>query len=52
VVFNQTVNQNTTVVLLGIASDPDPNSTINYSWKQISGPVVTLKESNTTTPTL
>ena len=37
--------------LLGIASDPDPNSKISYSWKQIAGPVVALKGSNTTTPT-
>jgi len=48
---NQTVNDSATVVLLGIASDPDPNSKISYSWKQIAGPVVALKGNNTTTPT-
>ncbi len=48
---DQTVNENATVVLLGIASDPDPNSKISYSWNQIAGPAVTLKESNTTTST-
>ncbi len=48
---DQTVNENATVVLLGIASDPDPNSKISYSWKQIAGPDVTLKGSDTTTST-
>jgi len=51
VVPNQTVNENSTVVLLGIASDLDPNSKISYLWKQIAGPLVTLKGNDTATPT-
>ncbi len=48
---NQTVNENATVVLNGIASDPDSgDNKLSYSWKQISGPGVKLNNSNTTNP--
>ena len=50
--INQTVNENTTVVLNGIASDPDVGdfSTLNYLWKQIAGPAVIFSNDNTTNP--
>ena len=49
--INQTVNENTTVILNGIASDPDPaDNKLSYSWKQIGGPAVKLHDSNTTNP--
>ena len=49
--INQTVNENTTVMLNGIASDPeDPTNTLSYSWLQIAGPEVTLSNYNTTNP--
>ena len=46
---NQVVNENTTVILNGIAIDPDLDSDkLGYLWKQISGPGVDL--SNGTSP--
>src|SRR4051812_34007323 len=49
--INQTVNENTTVMLNGIASDPeDPTNTLSYSWLQIAGPEVRLSNNNTTNP--
>ena len=47
---NQIVNESTTVTLNGVASDPDLNNALSYSWEQIAGPFVTLTESNTTHP--
>ena len=48
---NQTVNENSTVTLNGIASDPDPSDNkLSYSWKQIAGPRVKLINSNSTNP--
>ena len=48
--MNQTVNENTTVYLNGVASDPDPESTLAYSWLQVEGPEVELINGNTTSP--
>jgi tetratricopeptide (TPR) repeat protein len=50
--INQTVNENTTVVLNGIASDPDPNDDekLTYLWKQITGPFVKLSNNTNTNP--
>jgi hypothetical protein len=42
----QTVQQKSTVNLMGSASDAD-GTIASYQWKQISGPTVTLKGSNT-----
>jgi tetratricopeptide (TPR) repeat protein len=47
--INQTVNENTTVTLNGIASDPN-NDKLTYSWTQIAGPAIILNNSNTTNP--
>jgi tetratricopeptide (TPR) repeat protein len=47
---NQTVNENTTVMLVGDSSDPDPNDKLSYSWIQIEGPAVTLNNPHTATP--
>src|ERR1700730_16473070 len=47
---NQTVEENATVVLNGIASDPDSGDKLSYSWKQIGGQAVKLSSSNTTNP--
>ena len=35
--LNQTVNENTTVTLVGIAIDPDPSDKLIYSWTQLAG---------------
>ena len=50
--INQTVNENTTVVLNGVASDPDPGDSnkLSYSWKQISGSSVNLSNNTSTNP--
>jgi len=47
----QLVKENSTVMLVGAASDPDPNSKLTYSWSQIAGPAVILKGTNTAFPT-
>ena len=49
---NQTVNENTTVLLYGIASDPDDgdSSKLTYLWKQIAGPAVKLDNDTGTNP--
>ena len=47
---NQTVEENATVVLNGIASDPDSGDKLSYSWKQMAGHAVKLSSSNTTNP--
>jgi NHL repeat len=47
--INQTVNENTTVVLNGIASDPE-DDTLTYLWKQIAGPSVKLSNNTNTNP--
>jgi len=40
---NQTVNEKSTVMLNGIASDLDlADNKLSYSWKQIAGPRVEL----------
>jgi hypothetical protein len=38
---NQTVNENATVMLNGIASDPNPGDSLTYSWIQTAGPAAT-----------
>ena len=50
--INQTVNENTTVVLNGIAIDPDPNddNKLTYLWKQTAGPPVKLSDNTNTNP--
>jgi len=48
--LNQTVYENATVVLNGVASDPNPGVKITYSWRQIGEPVVKLINKNTTNP--
>ena len=48
--INQTVNENETVVLNGIASDPDLNDKFTYLWNQTAGPEVKLLNGNTTNP--
>ena len=47
---NQTAEENATVVLHGIASDPDSGDKLSYSWKQMAGLAVKLSSSNTTNP--
>src|SRR6187200_348364 len=49
---NQVVNETDTVILNGIASDPDPGdySKLTYLWTQVSGPHINLKNGNTTNP--
>jgi streptogramin lyase len=47
----QSVKENSNVMLVGAASDLDTNDKLAYSWKQIAGPVVTLKDANTAFPT-
>ena len=48
---DQTVDENTTVILIGVASDPDSTDILRYSWTQEDGPAVTLRGDNTTNPT-
>jgi len=49
--INQIVNETDTVILNGIASDPDPDDNkLSYSWKQIAGPGAKLQNGNTTNP--
>jgi hypothetical protein len=49
---NQTVNENATVMLVGVAIDPDPtNDKLSYSWNQIAGTSVVLNGPNTASPT-
>ena len=47
----QSVKENTTVTLAGVANDPDSNDKVTYSWTQIEGPAVTLTGANTAFPT-
>ena len=47
--INQTVNETATVTLNGIASDPDPDDKLTYSWTQIAGPEITLSNNSETT---
>src|SRR3989475_7335835 len=48
---DQTVNEEGPVFLNGAGSfDPD-GTTLTYSWTQTAGPIVTLSNSNTATPT-
>jgi PKD domain len=47
---DQTVNENATVMLVGVAIDPDPNDKLSYSWMQIAGPAVTLNGADTASP--
>lgn len=47
---DQTITENTTITLDGIASkDPDGNIT-SYFWRQISGPDVNLSDSSDSNP--
>jgi hypothetical protein len=34
-------------MLVGAASDPDPNDKSSYSWVQIGGPALTLNDHDT-----
>ncbi len=47
---DQTVDERTTVTLNGSGSDPD-GDTLNYSWTQTAGPMVTLSSSTAAAPT-
>ena len=47
---DQTVNENTTVILVGFAIDPEPDDKVSYSWMQIAGPAITLNGADTDTP--
>ncbi len=49
---DQTANENSTVLLYGLASDPDPNDfgKLKYLWKQISGPEVKLNNNTSPNP--
>lgn len=44
--LDQTVQENTNVQLNGVGSDPDGDE-LTHSWTQVSGPKVTLSESDT-----
>ena len=48
---DQTVNENATIRLDGIAIDPDPSDKLVYSWTQLAGPAVKLNGTDTTNPT-
>ena len=48
---DQTVNESSKVMLVGVAVDPDPNDKLSYSWTQIAGPAIKLDGANTATPT-
>jgi Tfp pilus assembly protein PilF len=48
---NQTVNENSTVRLVGQAMDPNPSAKLSLSWRQIAGPFVKLDNSDTANPT-
>jgi len=47
----QSVKENATVMLVGIANDLDSNDKLSYSWKQIKGPAVKLTGADTAFPT-
>jgi hypothetical protein len=47
---DQTVNENATVMLVGVAIDPDPDDKVGYSWTQVAGPAITLNGADTDTP--
>ena len=48
---NQTVNENSTVRLVGAASDPNPSAKLSLSWKQVAGSLVKLDNNDTANPT-
>ena len=48
---DQTVNENTTVMLVGGAFDRNTNDKLNYSWIQTVGPPITLNRTDTTSTT-
>ena len=49
---NQTVNEGTTVTLVGSGNDPDGNNAdLNYFWMQTGGPDVTLSDDTAAQPT-
>jgi PKD domain/NHL repeat len=48
---DQTVNESSKVMLVGVGIDSDPNDKLSYSWRQIAGPAVTLNGPDTTSPT-
>jgi hypothetical protein len=43
---DRTVNSNTTVTLTGSATDADAGQIVSYLWEQLSGPPVTLTDSD------
>ena len=47
---DQTVVSGAIVTLTGSATDSD-GGTLNYSWRQLSGPMISLRNANTTTAT-
>ena len=50
--IDQTVNENTTSVRLDGSGSSDKDGTItSYNWRQTQGPIVSLQEASTATPT-
>jgi hypothetical protein len=47
---DQTVNESATVMLVGVAIDPEPDDKVSYSWMQVAGPAITLNGADTDTP--
>jgi large repetitive protein len=47
---DQIVNENTTVTLVGAGSDPDPDDTLAFLWRQTGGPSVELSNRTSTNP--
>ncbi|WP_420632540.1 PKD domain-containing protein [Candidatus Palauibacter sp.] len=47
---DETVNERTRVDLNGTSSSDPDDDTLDYSWRRISGPAVTLHDANTATP--
>jgi PGF-pre-PGF domain-containing protein len=48
---NRTVDANATVELDGDGSSAPTGDTLQYQWRQVSGPSVSLTDANSTTPT-
>ncbi|HEX5754113.1 MAG TPA: myxosortase-dependent M36 family metallopeptidase [Archangium sp.] len=47
---DQVVDERQPVRLEGSGTDPDPGTTLHFSWKQLSGPSAVLTDSGTATP--